>query len=381
MKTLGTPLAYAIGVYILAFGGCTNKPEPAPVVPEQNQPPEPSTSDSGDDGESTVDRDATVSLPPDEGLSDPPKTEDTTELEKLVARVAVSNVGGAGYKIDDAVVDELNEKEGDLVEQVIPLLASADVQVARGAAVYLLLDFNFQREDLLDGFIDLLESPDTTLRHLGLRGIKLLPPQPMKTAGPALAAFIGRDQTSENNRADAARLFIRMGAGAREWLPELQAAAADDPSQRVRLACLYTISRVAEPDVAAQAYIKALKSDSTVEVRRSAAVRLGQLESTADSPTALAAALADEDRETAAAAAESLAQLGAPAAAATATQLQNSDTAVQLLALIALAKMGQSAGAVLPQIEALVNDKDEQVQQAARYLVSQFRAGEKKGAE
>lgn len=305
--------------------------------------------------------------------SDPPTTNSPSQLEEIATRLAKKTPGDSGYEIDEAVAEEIEALPGDVVTKLIPLLNSPDTDVARGAAMYLLIVFDLTNDELVEGLLNLMHREDSTLSHFGLRTVRLLPPAKYHAAGKHLTAMLKNEESTEINRSEAARLIAKMGEASKEWTPQLEASAANDKSTRVRSASLYAISRVAEPKRATAAYIQALQNDASANVRAAAALRLSQLERTADVGPAVASALADEDDAVVEKAVLSLSRMGAYGAAAAAGQLKNADPQVQLHALNALLRVGQPAGAHIQEVEKLATSKDQRVADTAAALVARFK--------
>lgn len=358
--------------------GCSGKPSDPPPSADgddavQTDDSAAPTDDAADESETDTTADAAPVVDAD-GADDStePNENPLNELEELVSRLAREAQDGAGYRVDDEVADELESLPGDVVEKLIPLLQSNNIDVARGAAVYLLIVFDFNNAELVEGLLSLMHRNDSTLSHLGLRSVRLLPPLKVEQAGPHLAELLADEAATEINRSEAARLFANMGDAASEWVPDLERAAAEAASTRVRSASLYAIGRVAEPQRATEAYIQALQNDASATVRAAAALRLSQLQRTPAVGPAVAAALEDEDSKVVENAILSLSRMGADGAAAAAEKLSSPDSDIQLRALQALIQVGQFAGAHLKAIEPLKDSDDQRISDAAGLLLARF---------
>jgi hypothetical protein len=291
----------------------------------------------------------------------------------LAARYVESD-GSGGWRINELAATELEKLDGEQVVQLVPLLSDRDVQVRRGAAFFLLSQFNPNEPPLVAAFSKLLADSDATVRGLGLSVVRQMRGADQVAAAPALAEMLDPARESKpENRASIARLLGSLKSQAAGQGDQLAVAALDDPDPQVRSACLVAVASVAPPDetVAIMAFGLA---DQEASVRLVAAVRLRQLG--ADSAPAtkqLAAALEDADPRVSDAAAQSLVNIGKEAVAAIAGKLGSPSTQVRKLALACLIKIGPGAASAAPAVEKCLQDPDPQVKQLAAAALAKIK--------
>lgn len=291
------------------------------------------------------------------------------DVRDLAARYVVSD-GQGGWRPDERAATELEKLGPAAVNDLLPLMKDSAAPVRRGAAFYLLGQFDPSQSDQVAAFSRLLDDEDQTLRGFGLSAVKLMRREDQISAVPRLTAMLDplREPTAEN-RAAIARLIGTLKRDASSSADPLAAAAADDPDAKVRAACLAAIVQVAEPGEVVAPLANGL-SDPDPSVRLVAAARLRTIGPPA-APAArqLAAALGDDDQRVREAAAEALIRIGQPAVEPTAKQLASKNVEAKKLALACLAKIGPDARSALPAIKACREDADALVRQLAEAAI------------
>jgi hypothetical protein len=274
--------------------------------------------------------------------------------------------GQGGWKKNETAATELEKLGPEQIAQLWPLLKDEQVAVRRGAAVFLLTQFDPRLSDQVTAFSGLLDDSDSMVRARGLDAVRQSSRDDQIALAPRLAEMLdpGREDRADN-RVAVARLCGALKTGASKALPALESAAGSDPEANVRSASLVAIAQIADAPQAATIAAKSLR-DREPPVRLVAAARLRQL-GPAAAPAAkeLAAALADSNSGVAEAAAEALIRIGPPAVEPLTGQLSASSINARKLALACLAKLGPAAKPAAGQIEKLKQDLDPQVRQLA----------------
>jgi len=295
----------------------------------------------------------------------PASSPPSNRFRELVSRYLESD-GHGGWRTNEKAATELEKLSPDEVAQLWPLLKDAQVEVRRGAAVFLLTQFNPADSQQREAFAALLDDSDPMIRARSLDAIRQFARDDQIAALPRLAAMLdaAREPRAEN-RIAIARLCGSLKADARPGLNSLEHAGLSDPDGKVRAAAVAAIANVAEPREAPDCLKKAL-ADKDSAVRLVAAARLRQLgPSAAPAAGELAKALADSKSEVAEAAGEALIQIGAPAVNPLIEQLSSSNAAARKLALICLTKLGPAAKSAKSAVEKCKQDSDPQVRQLA----------------
>ncbi|QDU96720.1 HEAT repeat domain-containing protein [Lignipirellula cremea] len=301
----------------------------------------------------------------------PPASSVDAQLRESVAGLAVEVDGH--WKIDVQQMAELERLGPESIVKVRPLLGDSNDAVRRGAAIYLLEYFNPEDAAIVGAFTAALSDSDSTIRHIALQAHKRLPPEKLAAAAGPLSKLLASGG-EEANRGEVARTLSRLGSAGRAALPALQQASVGDSSSRVRLACLYAISKIAAPEVTIAAYRNALKTDTDASVRRVAAGRLGQLPGGAAAAPDLVAVLGNPDDDLAAEAGDSLVAWGAGSTPALIAGLETSSDRQQKLALICLGRIGPQAASAAPAIQKLTQGKDPAIAQLATEALNAIQA-------
>jgi hypothetical protein len=286
-------------------------------------------------------------------------------LRDLTARYLDSD-GQGGWRTNEQAATELEKLGPQEAAALWPLLKDPQVEVRRGAAVFLLSQFDPANGEQVAAFTALLGDSDRMVRARALDAAKQFSKEDQIASLPRLAAMLdaAREERADN-RAAIARLCGALKGDAAAALPELERAAADDPDARVRAATLVAISQIAEPPQAVPLLAKGL-ADKEASVRLVAAARLRQLGPAASgAANPLAAALADSGADVAEAAAEALARIGGPAVEPAAGQLSSTSAQARRLGLACLLKIGRPVPSSSVKIEKLKQDPDPQVRQLA----------------
>lgn len=347
----------SLAILMAALAGCTKS---APPVPPPPVAPTPVT--------------ATPTAPatpepqvPGSPLATPSPTPAAVAggLRDSAARYLTSD-GAGGWRVNELAATELDKLAPAQLNELLPLLADQQVEVRRGAAFFLLREFNPNDATHVAEFGKLLADTDRTTRGLGVSAAKQMHPEDQAKLAPQLAEMLDPAREDKpDNRVAIIRLLAKLAEDASSSANSIAASAKGDPDPNVRKAALAAIVQVAAPPDAVAALATGL-SDADAGVRLVAAARLRQLGVIA-SPAAsqLAAALGDSDARVANAAAEALVKIGATSVEPVVAQLTSRKLDARQLALACLAKIGRDAASAGPAIEKLLQDSDPQTRELA----------------
>jgi hypothetical protein len=286
-------------------------------------------------------------------------------VRDLVARYLEGD-GQSGWRKNEAAATELEKLGSEETTLLWPLLADPQADVRRGAAVFLLDQFDPADSSQVAAFARLLDDRDRTVRSMGLNALRQCRRDDQIAALSRLSRMLDpQHEDRPENRAAAVRLCGALKSDAASAVNALETASTSDPDAKVRGAALVAIAQIVEPAMAVSPLAKGLR-DHDPAVRRVAATRLKQ-SAPAAAPVAgeLAVALADSNSDVAELAAEALIVIGAPAVQPLGGQLSTGSAQARKLALACLAKIGPAAKAAMPKIEACKQDPDPQVRQLA----------------
>lgn len=333
----------------------------------KNPPPAPQASAEPTLVETPVVPQKSVAGSPSPAKEPPPAASASTSppLRDLVARYLQSD-GQGGWRKNEKAATELEKLGPDQLALLWPLLKDPQVEVRRGAAVFLLNEFDSSNRDHVAAFAAALEDADSMVRARALDAVRQCSREDQIAALSRLEAMLRADRENRaENRITAARLCGTLKRDAAQAISALQSAAKNDPDAKVRSTALVAITQIADPTQAAPTLAASL-ADKDSSVRLVAAARLRQL-GPAAAPAAkeLAATLADSSTDVAEAAAEALIRIGPPAVEPLAGQLASSSIPARKLALACLAKLGPAGKSAASQIEKLKQDPDPQVRQLA----------------
>lgn len=363
-------------ISLAALVGCgSSKPEVPPVKPEQ---PKTEETESSTGSDKTVGKAAVVTPEIAEPKESTPKTSTSPksksnqvseDLRTLAARLVNKSPQGS-WRINEAAALEL-EKLGDGAQRdLVSLLEDPRPDVRRGAAYYLLANFNPESEQQVAGYTGLLDDTEPFLRSLGLQAVRKMTKTDQAAAVPRLAKMLAaKQEPSDENRAALARLLGSFQEDAAPALAALTSGAKEDESPKVRGAYLVAISQIASPANAIPAYRQGL-SDQDASVRLVAAARLRQLGKDAvPAVEDLAQGLEDSDPRVREAAAEALSMLGSAAVEPVSKQLDAKSAHSRQLAIACLGKLGAAAKSALPLVKKHLADEDPEVKKVAEAVV------------
>jgi HEAT repeat protein len=276
---------------------------------------------------------------------------------------------------DELAATELEKFAAANRDQLLPLLADEQVEVRRGAAFFLLTDFNPNVAAEVSAFAKLLSDGDPSTRGFGVSAAMQMHPEDQAKLAPQLAEMLNPAREDKpNNRVAIIRLLAKLTTEASPVADKIAASAQDDPDPNARKAALVAIVQVAAPPDAVAALATGL-TDADAGVRLVAAARLRQLGIVATPATKqLVAALGDNDERVANAAAEALVKVGATAVEPLVEQLSGENIAARKLALACLAKIGKDAASAAPAIEKLLQDADPQTRELAAAALARVKA-------
>ena len=272
--------------------------------------------------------------------------------------------GQGGWHKNEKAATEMEKLSAEETEQLWPLLKDSRVEVRRGAAVFLLGQFDPVASHQVAAFAELLEDTDAMVRARAIDAVRQFSRQDQIAALARVETLLDpkREERVEN-RVAAARLFGAAKPDSGGTYPLIYSAARTDPAPSVRSASLLAIAQIGDQESLVPTLVQGL-NDHDPSVRLVAAARLRQLGPAEASPQ-LATALSDTDSRVAEAAAEALIRIGPKAVEPLAKQLPAGNAAARKLALACLAKMGPAAKAAQAEIEKCKQDSDPQVKQLA----------------
>ncbi len=374
---LSLPLGAA--ALLVALLGCgSNKPETVPAKPgppktaedgsatgsQETGPKETTSKETGSSSTTTELPASKETKPTTAGPKEPPKHV-SDEFRALVARVVEKSPQGA-WRINEVAALEI-EKLGDGAQaDLIALMSDPKAEVRRGAAYYLLANFQPEDEKQVAGYSALLEDAEPFLRGLGLQAVRRMAKTDQAAAVPRLAKMlVAKQEPSPDNRAALARLLGSFKQDAAPALAALTSGAQGDESPKVRGAYLVAISQIASPKEALPAFRQGL-SDQDASVRLVAAARLRQLgKDAAPAADELAQGLEDADPRVRESAAEALAGLGSAAVEPICQHVDSKTAHTRQLAIACLGKLGPAAKSALPLVEKHLTDSDSEVKTVA----------------
>lgn len=295
-------------------------------------------------------------------------------LRTLVAGYLESDGQGA-FRPREEAATALEKLPSEQVDMLWTLLSDREVQVRRGAAFFLLGQFDPQQPRHIQAFAALLNDPDRTIRGLALAALRQCSRSHQREQLGRVVPLLdpAREEHAEH-RAAVARWLGQLREDAQAALPALTSAVRADPDPRVRGAALVSVSQVAPIPAALPVLVEAL-DDREPSVRLVAAARLRQMDAAAAlAADRLAARLADDDSRVAEAAASALLRIGPPAVPVLSRQLSATQPAVRRLALTVLAELGPAAAPARPHIESCLKDADPHVRKLAEAILARLPA-------
>lgn len=265
---------------------------------------------------------------------------------------------------------------GDRAEPQLLAALNDDSPAIRRAAAFTLLEmFDPRDEKMVAAFRLALADDDRTVRHIALQAVKDLPHADLVSALPRLAQMLDSRRESEANRGEVARLIGKLESDAHSMLPALMRAAREDPSAKVRSACLFTISRVADAAAVVSVCQEALNKDNDATVRAVAAARLGRIGPAASEAAAdLGRTLEDKDDSVRRAAADALVRIGPLAVPVLIQSLESKDPRARQWAVFALGNLGPAAQPATAALRKRLNDEDPAVRQLTEAVLVRLQA-------
>jgi len=351
------------GVVLALVAGCSSSESPTSPAAEGSTAP--AAEHAAPSPESTPAATATKTTTTEPAKLTTDSAAKPSPQRDLAARL-VDGDGRGGWRISEKTATELERQGPDAAAQLWPLMRDPQVEVRRGAALYLLGQLHPHDPEQVAAFTGLLGDRDRTIRSIALSAVKDLPREEQIAALDRVVPMLSpQHEDVPENRAAVARFCGSLKADGTAATPALQAAVTSDPDAKVRAAAVAALAQVAPLNEVTTTLAKAI-SDQEPSVRLVAAARLRQLgQAAAPAAPQLAAALGDTDSSTAEAAAEALVRIGAPAVGPLSEQLTASNLAAKKLALACLAKIGPASEPATAAIEKCQQDSDAQVRQLA----------------
>jgi HEAT repeat protein len=362
--------------FAFALAGCNrSQPEVAAPQPSDQPPPAADSTTAPEPAPSDEKPDARDINEPSAATT-PSANEGPATLRDLAARLIESDSLG-GWRISESAALELEKLGPTATDELWALLGDKSAETRRGAAFYLLGQFNPNRPEQVEAFLALLQDPDSLVRGIALEAAQQMREPDLAASQALLTQSLDPSLTADpNRRAAIARVLQRLKSKAAESAPALSNAVANDPDAKVRGAALVALSNVAPADEVVATAQKAL-ADSDPAVRIVAAARLRQLgKPAAPAAAALAKALSDSDERVRSAAAEALVRLGADAVPALIDAVDAESTAARQLAVACLSRIGPPAKDALPSLEKRKQDPDETVRKLAAVAIGKITQGQ-----
>jgi|GEM_PF-1844151 len=366
-------------VLSLSLMGC-NRSQTDAVAPERNssatteQPAQEAAAQSNDAASNATPSSTPATAKP---ASTSAQAEDRpATLRALAARLIEPDSVG-GWRISESAALELEKLGPSATQELWTLLGDKSPETRRGAAFYLLGQFNPNRPEQVNAFLTLLKDQDSLVRSIALQAVQQMREPDLVSSQALLAESLDPTLTADpNQRAAIARVLQRLKTRAAESAPRLSQAVANDPDAKVRGAALVALSNVAPAEEVVTTARKAL-ADSDPAVRLVAAARLRQLgKQSAPAAEALADALADDDERVRTAAADTLVRLGTEAVPSLIKQVDAESTAARQLAIACLSRIGPPAKDALPALEKRQQDEDETVRKLATVAIGKIKQGQ-----
>lgn len=353
-------IALALGI-ALGCGSSAPLPPapPPPATPSLVEPSSPAPVGPGLTAPPVV-----PSLPPPAQTVSP--VDPSREPFRKLAAAFVEPAPGGGWRINQQAALELEKLEAEARGPMLLLLTDSDAAVRRGAAFFLLNQFDADKPAEQQALAALISDSDEAVRGIALQAAWKFRPADRGTVAVAWAARLNpQTEPKPEHRASLARLIAGVKTEAAAAAPQLQTAVTSDPDPRVRGAALVALAETAKPELVISGCQAAL-ADELPSVRIVAAARLRKLGASA-TPAAkeLAQALADADSAVRLAAAETLVKIGAPAVAEVATQLSSKQAETRKLSVACLASLGPAAKTAAPALRPLLADPVAEIRTAA----------------
>jgi HEAT repeat protein len=351
---------------LLAFGCSSQTAKPPGADGSADEPAAASEETPPPADPLTPDFEPTKTTPITTGTPEPkfPKQAVPSKVELTVeTKQAIANLVHADAKVKDQAQATLDQLDGKTIDILLAAAKDASADVRAGAMYGLLGRFNQFDERMMATVIQGLGDSNERVRGIALVGAGDMPGELLEPAVNELASILANKSEPAYTRAAAARLLSKLSSTA---FAPLQKALLNDKDRSVRLACLKGIVATApSPAEASFALTKTLDDPHDAQLRRAAAVQLGELGSAAATAVpALIAALGDSDARVAKAAADALVRIGGPSVSLLADAAASGEKPVRLLALGALFQLGPVASASKAQLEQAAQDSDAEIQAA-----------------
>ena len=251
----------------------------------------------------------------------------SSRLSDLATAFLVSD-GRGGWRKDEKAATELEKLSSEETSQIWPLLKDSQANIRRGAAVFLVAQFDESNSQQIEAFTALLGDGDAFVRARGLDAARQFLAADKIAALPKVAPLLeAAHEERAENRAAAVRLCGAMKKDANGVLPAIEKAAIADPDAKVAR------PRQRRPSKSPihKTWLQCSKKYWQIKIPRSGLSRrrgCGNLAATQrQRRNELAAALADSDKNVAEAAAEALIRMGSPAVEPLAAQLSGNSLA------------------------------------------------------
>lgn len=301
-----------------------------------------------------------------------PKEKPVTPATPSPLEAALQRLVSEDAEQRSAARSEIDQMSPDALPGVLAAFGHAEAAVRQGAAYYLLERFDASDPEQVAAFSKALEDSDRTVRHLALQ-VMMRSKSLMADRLPQIAALVADDTVAASNREKAVRALATLGEQARPALPQITATANSNSPAKVRAACVFAVSRIADKDEATRVLTDRLLKDKDAAVRHLAAARLGRV-GTAAAAEPLCKALEDSVDKVRRTAARALARVGEPAVDPLVQRLASQHATVRRLAVYALGNIGGRAKRSLPELQKRLKDDDEQVRKLAEFSIRVIRS-------
>jgi len=339
------------------------------------------TADAPTDGlrETPVVGDTDAALRDDPDPADPFAPPDQLVVKDATRRL-VAQLVSDNQNVRRLAAEGLQEHVSDPLPYLLELLNDDEAVVRRGAAFGLLDRFDPADESVVEALVERLSDTDPTVRSLALQGVSQFDGDSIDRALPWLRKLLADPAQDLGLRIRVSRLLGRHGKQAATALPELLDVMGGSQPRALRTAVIDAATKVAEdPDDVIAALRQLATGDEDSRLRRVAVLRLGRFGGdAADAAEDLAAALVDPDTRVRQSAATSLGQIGPSALPALQSALDSDVRELQVLALVAIGRMGSAAREAESRVRPLRDHQDSTVRRAAEVVLFRIGASQEK---
>jgi hypothetical protein len=190
-----------VGAACLAGAACSRH-EAVPGPSQETVKPQPAAPVAAAPVANVVNASTATNAAPATNVSAAP----SSWVRDLIARYLVSD-GRGGWRKDEKAATELEKLTAEETAQIWPLMKDPQVNVRRGAAVFLLAQFDETNSQQVEAFTALLEDADAFVRARGLDAARQFVATDKILALPKIAALL---EAAHEERAENRAAAVRM---------------------------------------------------------------------------------------------------------------------------------------------------------------------------